>query len=127
MKHASSVMNKIGRIFNIVELVLTAILVVLGAILLPIAIIAAAADKEAAVGVAGAVGYLVWGLVLLALSIVTLVLAKKANAALANGRTDNGPHILLIVGGAISGNVFYVLAGIFGLVGEHTGNNEEAK
>lgn len=121
MKHASSIMNKIGRIFNIVELVLCGVLIVLGAIFLPLAIIADAADKEAVVAVAGAVAYLVWGLIMLALSIVTLVLAKKANAALANGTTENTPHILLIVAGAISCNVFYVLAGIFGLVSEHQG------
>lgn len=125
MKHASSVMNKIGRVFNIVELVLTAILVVLGVLFM--ILVSVMGDKAPVESIAAAVVYLVWGLVLLALSIVTLVLAKKANAALANGRTDNVPHILLIVGGAISGNVFYVLAGIFGLVGENTGNNEEAK
>ena len=75
---------------------------------------------------AGPAGYCIgWGIYFLVTSILCLVFVGKAKKELEDeSRKDNKPFIITIIFGAISENVFYVLAGIFGLIAEgQQGNN----
>ena len=77
-------------------------------------------------GGATAIGYGIW---LLVAGILCLVFVSKAKKELADENNQNKtPFIITIVFGAIAGNVFYVLAGIFGLIADgQQGNKEEPK
>ena len=61
--------------------------------------------------------------------ILCLVFVSKAKKELADENNQNKtPFIITIVFGAIAGNVFYVLAGIFGLIADgQQGNKQEPK
>ena len=125
MKNTSNTMYNIGRIFTIVEIILGPIFFLLGLIF---AIIAVAIPDEAAAlaGPGGAlIGYGIWFIVG---GILCLVFVGKAKRELANEENRNPtPFILTIVFGAIAGNVFYVLAGIFGIIAQSKENNQAAK
>ena len=110
MKNASKTMFNIGNIFTIVLIALGALLVLIGIICF------AAGGPEAA----GPAGYCIgWGIYFLVTSILCLVFVGKAKKELEDeSRKDNKPFIITIIFGAISENVFYVLAGIFGLIAE---------
>ena len=62
---------------------------------------------------------LITGAVLFVVYTVICALAGHARKALNNNKTENAPHIIMIIVG-IFGDIFYLLGGIFGLVGEHT-------
>lgn len=110
MKNASKTMFNIGNIFNIVLIALGALLVLIGIICF------AAGGPEAAAPAGYCIG---WGIYFLVTSILCLVFVGKAKKELEDeSRKDNKPFIITIIFGAISDNVFYVLAGIFGLIAE---------
>ena len=132
MKKASETMFRIGNIFTILYLALGALLILIGIIVCVVGGIGvAAAQDDAAAAAAAALlgsggGCIGWGIYFLVTSIVCLVLVKKAQRELANESTQNRkPFIVTIVCGAIASNVFYVLAGIFGLIAE--GQQGQAK
>ena len=113
MKHTSNLMYNIGRIFTIVEIILGAILLPLGILL---AILQVALEDFTYAGGVTLIGYGIW---LLVSGILCLIFVSKAKKELADESKQNKtPFIITIVFGAISGNVFYVLAGIFGLIAE---------
>ena len=116
MGNASKLMYKIGRIFNLIGIILFAILTAVAVILL----IVAAASGE---GVGGAVGYLIWMIIYLVIYIVVYKLAGNALNSIGDGKDNKKPHIIMIVVGAISQDVFYLLGGIFGLIAESQENN----
>ena len=61
-------------------------------------------------------------------SLVCLIVVRKAQKELANEATSNRkPFIITIVCGAIASNVFYVLAGIFGLIAEGQQGQQQAE
>ena len=125
MKNSSNTMYNIGRIFTIIELILGPIFFLLGLIF---AIVAGLVEDAAQLAApSGAlIGYGIWFLVG---GILCLVFVGKAKRELQNENNKNlTPFILTIVFGAIAGNVFYVLAGIFGIVAEsQQGQKEEPK
>ena len=132
MKKASETMFRIGNIFTILYLILGALLILIGIIVCVVGGIGvAAAQDDAAAAAAAALlgsggGCIGWGIYFLVTSIVCLVLVKKAQRELADESTQNRkPFIVTIVCGAIASNVFYVLAGIFGLIAE--GQQGQAK
>lgn len=132
MKKASETMFRIGNIFTILYLALGALLILIGIIVCVVGGIGvAAAQDDAAAAAAAALlgsggGCIGWGIYFLVTSIVCLVLVKKAQRELADESTQNRkPFIVTIVCGAIASNVFYVLAGIFGLIAE--GQQGQAK
>ena len=132
MKKASETMFRIGNIFTILYLILGALLILIGIIVCVVGGIGvAAAQDDAAAAAAAALlgsggGCIGWGIYFLVTSIVCLVLVKKAQRELADESTQNRkPFIVSIVCGAIASNVFYVLAGIFGLIAE--GQQGQAK
>lgn len=135
MKKASEIMFKIGNIFTIIYLVLGAILFIIGLIssIVSGVALAAASGDEAAVAAAAAalgsaVGLIFVGLYFFATSLVCLIVVRKAQKELANEATSNKkPFIITIVCGAIASNVFYVLAGIFGLIAEGQQGQQQAE
>jgi hypothetical protein len=123
MKHSSNLMYNIGRIFTIVEIILGAILIPLGILLVVLNVVV---EDFNYAGGATAMGYGIW---LLVAGILCLVFVSKAKKELADENNQNKtPFIITIVFGAIAGNVFYVLAGIFGLIADgQQGNKQEPK
>lgn len=122
MKNASKVMYLIGKIINIIEIVVASLLLasaifVIGA---PDQFVGKV-DKITTVEEAKALGItlLVIAIVILIVSIVILVLANKAKKSLDNGATDNKPHIVMIVIGVLGGDIFYLLGGVFGVIAEN--------
>jgi len=108
MRNASETMYKIGRVFSFVLLGLTALLIVIYSILM----IVAAVDGRFPAYLGNVIGYTIW----LALVIVAIILASRAIKAIDENKSENGPHITMIVVGAISGDIFYLLGGIFGVI-----------
>ena len=126
MRNASSTMYRIGRIFTIVELILGPIFFIVGLIF---AIVGGIKDPTDAVMVSNGSSMIGWGIYLVVVAILCLVFVGKALRELANRNDRNPtPFILTIVFGAIANNVFYVLAGIFGLIADgQDGRQEQPK
>lgn len=118
MGKTSKIMYTIGRIFNIVELVCTALMVVAGIILTALHgnLVSDEMPEEAALGTG--LGILIAGIISFIIVLVVYLLATKAQKSIGNGTTEKAPHIMMIVIGAIGGDIFYLLGGIFGLVAE---------
>ena len=126
MKNASNTMYRIGRIFTIVELILGPILFIIGLI----AVIAGSIkDPTDAALVSSGGTCIAWGVYFVVVAILQLIFVSKAQKELENRETRNPtPFILTIVFGAIAQNVFYVLAGIFGLIADgQQGDQEQPK
>ncbi len=127
MQNASNTMYRIGRIFTIIELVLGPILFIIGLI----AVIAGSVqDPSDAALISSGSTCIGWAVYFIIVAILQLIFVSKAQKELANRENRNPtPFILTIVFGAIGNNVFYVLAGIFGLIadGQQGNNNEENK
>ena len=117
MRNASETMYKIGRIFSFILLGISALLIVIYSILM----IVAAVDGRFPAYLGSVVGYSIW----LVLVLVVILLASRAIKAIEQDKKDNGPHITMIVFGALSGDIFYLLGGIFGLIAN--GTEEEKK
>ena len=124
MGKASKILYTVGKVVNVFEIIMTAFALVMGILI--------AAFGDAVIPSTPAfnwmrmtytgVGMIVGGAVALVISVVTLVLANNATRALENGRTENAPHIVMIVVGFF-GDIFYLLGGIFGIVSENTEPN----
>ena len=122
MRNASQVMYKIGRIFSFVLLALFAVLFVVYSILLVVHII-----QDAGAAVIGSdIGTMIWALIWTGLVIVLIILATRAIKTMQEDSKANAPHIVMIVFGAITGDIFYLLGGIFGLIaiGQENGSQE---
>lgn len=115
MANASRIMYKLGRIFNFIYLGLGILLVVLSIILL----VGGETDEQIATGSTG----VVFGGYLLITAIIALILSAKALRSIGDGKVNRGPHIMMIVVGAIASEIFYLLGGIFGLVSEGQANH----
>ena len=134
MKNASKTMFRIGNIFTIIYIGLGALLLLIGIIACVVGGVglAAAADAEAERSAAAAIGAggtcIAWGIYFLVTSIVCLILVGKAKKELADeSKSNKKPFIVTIVVGAIASNVFYVLAGIFGLIAEGQQGQQQAE
>lgn len=121
MRNASKTMYKIGRIFNFVLLGLAALLIVIYTILMIVHL----ANNEGLWYLGTIIGLTIW----LAIIIVTIIFATRAIKAIDEDEKNNAPHITMIVFGAISGDVFYLLGGIFGLIAisQETENSSDNK
>jgi uncharacterized membrane protein len=135
MKNASKTMFNIGNIFTIIYIGLGALLLLIGIIACivgGIGLAGANGDSQAEAAAAAALGAgggcIGWGIYFLVTSIVCLVLVKKAKRELADeSKSNKKPFIVTIVVGAIASNVFYVLAGIFGLIAEGQQGQQQAE
>lgn len=128
MKAASKVFYTIGRIFNVITIIVAALFIVFGVILFTMADqIYAQLAEESVEGIGASGDIKLIGIFLMAaaavsllVTVVVFILACNASRKLDNDTQENGPHIVMIVIG-IFGDVFYLLGGIFGLIeeGEH--------
>ncbi|MBO4554973.1 MAG: hypothetical protein J5713_04250 [Clostridia bacterium] len=127
MKSASKAMYTIGRVFNIIALIGMIIVLAVGIFFMVTGKTVTGTDENGAeVELDGrAVGVIMTavGAVFSVIYLVLILLAGHARKALNNDKTENAPHILMIIIG-IFGDIFYLLGGIFGLVAEHEGENE---
>lgn len=134
MKKASETMFKIGNIFTIIYLALGVIFFVVGIISSVVAGIAlVGADNEGAATAAAAslgsgIGLAFLGIYFFVTSLICLILVRKALRELADeSKANRKPFIVTIVVGAIASNVFFVLAGIFGLIAEGQQGQQQAE
>ena len=109
MKEASKVMYTIARIFALVGIIVYSVLALVGLIL----VIANNGDNGL---LATGVSLLSVGLVFTAIYVVTFILGGRAVESINDGSREIKYHIICMVVGAISYDVFYLLGGIFGLV-----------
>ncbi len=122
MKVASKIMYTIGKVINIIEIILHMIIITAGILIINLAekIFESQSNPNKysvdEIRNAGTL-LLVIGIVFLIVAIVILVLASIAQSKLDNNKKDNAPHIVMIVIG-VFGDIFYLLGGVFGLVAE---------
>lgn len=119
MRNASKTMYKIGRVFSFVLLGLAALLLLIYSIMMIVEI--TKGNFPAYLG--NVIGWTIW----LALIVVVVILASNAIKSTEEGEKVPGPHIVMIVFGAISGDVFYILGGIFGLIANGQEENGQAQ
>ena len=111
MKNVSNKMFNIGRIFSIVEFIIGCCLVGIGALLFLLELFV----EDFSWG--GGLKTLIWGSWMVVGAVLCFVFVNKAKKELADENNRNKtPFIITIIFGAVSWNVFYVLAGIFGLI-----------
>ena len=111
MKNVSNKMYNIGRIFSIVEFIVGCCLVGLGTLLFLLELFV----EDFSWG--GGLKTLIWGSWMVVGAILCFVFVNKAKKEITDESSRNKkPFIMTIVFGAIAGNVFYILAGIFGLI-----------
>ena len=104
-------MFNIGRIFSIVEFIIGCCLVGIGALLFLLELFV----EDFSWG--GGLKTLIWGSWMVVGAILCFVFVNKAKKEIIDESSRNKkPFIMTIVFGAIAGNVFYILAGIFGLI-----------
>ena len=104
-------MYKIGRVFSFVLLGIASILAILHLVLM---IIYSIDDTKG--NWTSELGSLISTIIWISFIIVVICLASNAINKTESDKADKAPHITMIVFGALSGDVFYVLGGIFGLV-----------
>ncbi|QOS39502.1 hypothetical protein DYE49_03130 [Treponema rectale] len=126
MKTASKLLYTIGLVFAYLGLVSCLIVTLVGGIWASGAMDEIAASVPTASGpidgvpasVVGGV-LLVVGIIATVLQLVVIICGHKCIKALNNGVVENWPHILAIVIGAVGGDIFFLIAGILGLIGEN--------
>ena len=121
MKNASEIMYKIGKIINSIMIPVSILLIVLGVIGFVAGATQAAsssgqAEPEGLAAAAAASTCVGYGVYFLIVSVLSIIICPMKHKEIANGSTEIAPRVFLIVFGAIADNIFYVLAGIFGLV-----------
>lgn len=133
MKNTSKTMYRIGRIVNVILLIVGILLSIIGLIGVIVGVAGAAlsegaGEEEAASAIAGLAaaggGLLGYGIVLFVGSILAFIFVGQALRELANEQSHSKkPFIMTIIFGAISENIFFILAGIFGIVAESQEQN----
>ena len=113
MKNVSNKMYNIGRIFSIIEFIVGCCLVTLGTLLFFLELFV----EDFSWG--GGLKTLISGSWMVIGAVLCFVFVNKAKKELTYERSRNKkPFIMTIVFGAVAGNIFYVLAGIFGLIAD---------
>ena len=116
MKNASETMYKIGKIINIIMIPVSVLLLVIGAVLIATRQVSDQTTPEELQQIATATSCIGYGVWLLITSVLSIIICPIKHKEIANGSMEIAPRVFLIVFGAIAENIFYVLAGIFGLV-----------
>lgn len=121
MKTASKVMYIIGMISNVLVLILSIVLLIISIIGFANPEFAEQLKQsiqESGVPLAGVLGTsLGFGIYLFVTNLVVVLLARRAIKNLNAGNGRVGAHILLLIGGVLCWDVFYILGGIFGIIG----------
>ena len=121
MEKSAKIMYIIGKVFTIISLVMMVFGIILGIIMMNNAQMI---YDQLPAGTVESVEYikflgqytLILSIVLIIVYIALIVLISKAKKALDEGSTKQGLHIAMIVIGALSFDIFYLLGGIFALV-----------
>ena len=129
MKQASQVLYTIGRIFNIIGIVVTTLCLILPIMMMSIPEELAKQQKAIEgnqlsaeqIRVLG-VGVLVGLIIAIIVLVVVLCLANYASKKLKNDTKDTAPHIIMIVIG-IFGSLLYLIGGVLGLAAESEQNS----
>ena len=116
MKNASEIMYKIGKIINIIMIPVSVLLLVIGAALIATTPVSTEMTPEQLQQIATGSSSIGYGVYFLITSVLSIIICPMKHKEIANGSTEIAPRVFLIVFGAIADNIFYVLAGIFGLV-----------
>ena len=119
MKVATRVMYTIGKIFSIIELIGFVLLTVLGILYIVLAPTLAEQLEQyadAATVMAAGISMIVYGLIFTVIVILTIALVNNAHRKIKAGDRRKFPHILVMVMGFVSGDIFYFLGGLFGLI-----------
>ena len=117
-------MYRIGNIFNICWFALGVLLAIIGTIVIIVGAIGGDGPLTA-----NGVSTLITGIIFAVGAVLAWIFVGKAQKELADENNQNKtPFIITIVFGAIAENIFYILAGIFGLIAEgQQGNKEQPK
>ncbi len=110
MKTASRVMYRIANFF-------LWILVLLALAMIVIAILEMTNVMKVPEGTTGGVPLLIAGIVVFLLEFIVLASSRAAARNTLEGNHRAGPHVWMLILGLISGNAFFVLGAIFGLIG----------
>ena len=128
MKQASQVLYTIGKVFNIIGIVVTSLLLILPIIM--IAMPQELYNQQVALDTnklsveqikALGVGLLIGLIIAIVVLVVVLCLANYASKKLKNDTKDTAPHIIMIVIG-VFGSLLYLIGGILGLAAESEEN-----
>lgn len=121
MRESSKTMYRIGRVFSFVLLGISAVLAVVHLILMIVFI----ADETRG-NWGSELGSLISTILWLGFIVIVICLANNEISKTETEKENQAPHITMIVFGALSGDIFYLLGGIFGLVAisQEKENNE---
>ena len=122
MKKAADIFYKIGRILTYVGIGVFAVLALCGIIVTAVG--AAGMATEPDDQYAEYASYLMYvgidliavGIVLTAVYVAMAIVMNIAKRRMAADPTNNGPHILMVVFGAISGNSCFIAAGVLSII-----------
>ena len=129
MKNASRTMYTIGKVLNIIALVLFVVFVIIFAI--------GVNDKDVITRIAQEQGKtfeqvkdafivcLTFFIVETVISLATVIIAFRATKGLKDNDGRNGPHIAMLVIGIVGFDIFYLLGAIFGLVSNGNRNQPQ--
>jgi uncharacterized membrane protein YhaH (DUF805 family) len=110
MENASKIMYKIANVFNWIELVLGAILAIV-AILMGANVIKPDASSDPN----GWIALLIVAIWFVAIALILILLTRRAYKA----GTSKAWDICFLILGVISGDIFYFLGGLFGIIGSN--------
>ena len=113
MKNAAKTMYTISKIFDIIEIALSGVLILVSLIISALAGSVAENPDELK---GSMIALMVVGLIYIAIFIVAIVLVNKALNDVEEESNRLGIHITMIVIGAVSWNVFFLLGGIFTII-----------
>ena len=128
MKSAAKIFYTIGFIFNILAFVIGILLLVLLAVSVNNAEIIAKVVAQTGYGEQMVREILLILIIILSiallLDIIAIVLTLKARKDLIDNNGKLSTHIILLIGGILTGNLFYLLGGIFGVSAANDDANE---
>ena len=128
MKSAAKIFYLIGFIFNVLALVIGILLLVLLAVSVNNAEIIARVVTQTGYG-EQMVREMMFVLIIflsiaMLLDIIAIILTLKARKDLIDNNGKLSTHIILLIGGVLTGNLFYLLGGIFGVSAASDDANE---
>lgn len=128
MKSAAKIFYLIGFIFNVLALVIGILLLVLLAVSVNNAEIIARVVTQTGYG-EQMVREMMFILIIflsiaLLFDIIAIILTLKARKDLIDNHGKLSTHIILLIGGVLTGNLFYLLRGIFGVSAASDDANE---
>ena len=129
MKDVSRIMYTIGKVFSVIEIVLSSLFLVVGILIRSFAeeiYNHQGKEKVFSVGEVRQLGliFIITSAIAVVICFVVLIIASIAKKKLDNEKKDLLPHIVMIVIG-VFGDIFYLLGGVFGIVAETSEVNNQ--